>query len=35
MTKNNLELVKSFWETEACGSHFVQDAADEKEFYTK
>jgi len=35
MTKSNLESVKSFWETEACGTHFVQEAADEKEFYTK
>lgn len=27
--------VKSFWNTEACGTHFVEHAADEKDFFEK
>lgn len=30
-----LEQVSAFWSTEACGTHFVRDFADEKEFYQK
>jgi ubiquinone/menaquinone biosynthesis C-methylase UbiE len=27
--------VRSFWNTEACGTHFVKDAVNEKEFFEK
>lgn len=27
--------VKSFWNTEACGTHYVKDAVDEKDFFEK
>lgn len=27
--------VKSFWNTEACGTHFVKNAADERDFFEK
>ena len=30
-----LKSVHSFWNTEACGTHFVQGAKDEREFYEK
>lgn len=30
-----LEEVSAFWGTEACGTHFVSDFADEREFYEK
>jgi len=30
-----LEEVSAFWSTEACGTHFVPDFADEREFYDK
>lgn len=34
-TEQPLKSVHSFWNTEACGTHFVQGAADEVEFYEK
>jgi len=30
-----LEKVSAFWGTEACGTHFVRDFADERDFYEK
>lgn len=30
-----LEQVSAFWSTEACGTHFVRDFANEKDFYQK
>src|SRR5205807_8723463 len=30
-----LEEVSAFWSTEACGTHFVRDFADDREFYDK
>jgi ubiquinone/menaquinone biosynthesis C-methylase UbiE len=30
-----VEEVSAFWSTEACGTHFVRDFADEREFYDK
>ena len=30
-----VEQVSAFWSTEACGTHFVRDFADEREFYDK
>jgi ubiquinone/menaquinone biosynthesis C-methylase UbiE len=30
-----LQQVSAFWATEACGTHFVRDFADEREFYDK
>ena len=27
--------VRNFWNTEACGTHFIQSAADEADFYSK
>lgn len=41
MQPSNLELpqdlkpVQDFWNTEACGAHFITDFKDEKEFYDK
>ncbi|MGH7992240.1 MAG: class I SAM-dependent methyltransferase [Limisphaerales bacterium] len=34
-TEPNVSEVKSFWNTEACGTHFVEQAADEKDFFEK
>ena len=34
-TEPNVSEVKSFWNTEACGTHFVEDAIDEKDFFEK
>ncbi len=33
--KTRLEPVRNFWNTEACGSHFVTDFRNEHEFYKK
>jgi ubiquinone/menaquinone biosynthesis C-methylase UbiE len=30
-----VEEVQAFWKTEACGTHFVREFADEREFYDK
>lgn len=30
-----IDNVKQFWATEACGTHFVQEAADDREFFAK
>src|ERR1700757_3552819 len=30
-----VQQVSAFWSTEACGTHFVHDFADEREFYDK
>lgn len=30
-----VQSVQAFWNTEACGTHFIQDFKDEKEFYDK
>ncbi len=32
---SSLQPVQDFWNTEACGTHFVKDFKDEKEFYEK
>jgi ubiquinone/menaquinone biosynthesis C-methylase UbiE len=32
---NSLEEVRAFWNTEACGTHFVQRFADERDFFSK
>lgn len=34
-TKSQLTEVNSFWDTEACGTHFVSDAKDLPDFYQK
>ena len=34
-TRPTLANVYSFWNTEACGAHFVRGFADEKDFYDK
>src|SRR5262249_6165014 len=34
-TGPRVKNVHAFWNTEACGTHFVQDFANEKEFYEK
>src|SRR5882672_10574717 len=34
-TEPALKSVHSFWNTEACGTHFVQGAKDEREFYER
>lgn len=34
-TEPEISEVKSFWNTEACGTHFVEDAVDEKDFFEK
>jgi ubiquinone/menaquinone biosynthesis C-methylase UbiE len=34
-TKPVISEVRSFWNTEACGTHFVEDAVDEKDFFEK
>src|SRR6266480_1864970 len=34
-SKPSLESVREFWETEACGTHFVPNCADKKDFYAK
>jgi len=34
-SRPTLAAVHSFWNTEACGTHFVREFADEKEFYEK
>jgi len=34
-TKPALKNVHAFWNTEACGTHFVQQFADEKDFFEK
>ena len=30
---HELENVQQFWNTEACGTHFIEEAANKKEFY--
>jgi SAM-dependent methyltransferase len=30
-----LEKVRAFWDTEACGSHFVENFADERDFFSR
>ena len=35
MQSEPLKAVHAFWNTEACGTHFVQGAADERDFYEK
>jgi ubiquinone/menaquinone biosynthesis C-methylase UbiE len=32
---NAIEEVKGFWNTEACGSHFISDFRDERDFFDK
>ena len=32
---STLQNVSAFWNTEACGTHFVRDFADERDFYEK
>ena len=32
---NDLQKVRAFWNTEACGTHFVQRFADEGDFFSK
>lgn len=32
---DTISMVKSFWGTEACGSHFIQNFSDDKEFYER
>ena len=32
---NDLQKVRAFWNTEACGTHFVQRFADERDFFSK
>ena len=34
-TEPMISEVKSFWNTEACGTHFVEQAVDEKDFFEK
>ncbi len=34
-TETGVSAVHSFWNTEACGTHFVENAADEKDFFEK
>ncbi len=34
-TKPELKSVYAFWNTEACGTHFVEQFSDEKDFYEK
>ena len=35
MTEPMTSDVKTFWNTEACGTHFIQDATDERDFFAK
>lgn len=34
-TERMISEVKSFWNTEACGTHFVEHAVDENDFFEK
>ena len=34
-TDSSVSAVHAFWNTEACGTHFVEQAADEREFFEK